>query len=87
MNRPPQPFVEGARLRVQLPETLQIMLVTIHIMRKKLEAARIAGLLAAKRIMALPCGRLPPLVSMDVVRILVPNYCYKSGSSLLKSPV
>ncbi len=84
LNRPPQPSVDGAHLRVQLTETLQIMLVTIHIMRKKLEAARIAGLLAAKRIIALPCGRPPPLISMDVVRVLVPNYCFNPGSSLLR---
>ncbi len=54
LNRPPQPLVEGARFRVQLTEALQTMLVTIHIMRKKLETTRIAAMLGAKRTIALP---------------------------------
>ena len=42
--RPPQHVIEGAKLRVLLTEALQGMLVTIHIMRKKLEEKRIIGL-------------------------------------------
>ncbi len=76
--------MNGAQLRVQLAERLQIMLVTIHVMREKLETIRIAAMLAAKRSIALPAGRTSQLISLDAVQILVPNFCYNPGSNLLR---
>ena len=82
VNRPPQHVIEGARLRVLLTESLQSMLVSIHILRKKLEEKRIEGLKLSCSVIKLPQGRPTPSPTLDEVRILIPNYAYSPGSIL-----
>jgi hypothetical protein len=82
LNRPPQHVIEGAKLRLLLTESLQCMLASIHIMRKKLEDARIAALLMSKKVIALADRRPPPILPLEALRLQIPHFCYNPGSPL-----